>query len=245
MSNLAPTPTLYRHSGRFPLAAAAAIPLALLAAALLGSIYGILEFLAQLIPEAKLSFAGVIAAIAGCAFALGVSSSYLLMRLKVRSTPAAVGLAALSALVAYYFSWFTWFASFCVYFNHADQIGALVNPHYLYDYILAINEQGFFPLIDFVPKGTFLAILWLAEFLSILIGACGFARSRMIAKVFCEHCHTWGTKRHLMNLPNPSDISITQLKSDLVTDRKFDFTRGTRENRGCGGLGGGGGLGKC
>ncbi len=214
--------SLYRHSGKVPPAAFLfAFLLSLAAAALICWIYGPLQFLLELVPYAKLRAMLVLLLIMGGGICLGTVPTFLLTRLKGRSVPAALLLAAITCLVAYYFAWAGWFYAYFDYVKDPAPAIAMLNPAILFPLISELYEKGFTPFVGDPATGPLLGLTWAIEFGGMVAAACVYAKIMMNARVFCETCQAWGIQRPLMKLQDPGtpqrDTFIKQLTQGDLT----------------------------
>ena len=192
-------PSFYRHSGKVPtVAGVVALVTAVGLGVVLGLLYGAVVLWIHLIPYVKLSLLLDFCAVVGFSFVFGLVPTWILQKLKARSTAAAIGASLTACLAGYYCAWIGWVWAFLVYQGDKTPL-AIVRPDLLSSFAAWCFQNGtWFLLDDLKPKGWFLAAIWLLELGTIVGIACTVARRRMSKTVFCETCNAWGTDRELM-----------------------------------------------
>lgn len=140
------------------------------------------------------------------AFGIGFAiSTIVIEKGKVRNVPLAIVFALLGASAALYFHWAVWVDLAInageVYGNSrigvavsniklVEALNLALNPSVLFDYIKEINEYGTWGLRGNTVSGIFLSIVWIIEFLAVVVIAIitGFPKSKM---PFCERDNAW------------------------------------------------------
>lgn len=184
----------YRHSGQTPIAAivlagAAGIAVGIVAAAAYA--YAI-----EYVPYLKLRAC----ATAFFGLAVGAVTTSIAKAGKVRSAAVALALVGVVTLVAYYFSWVFWIkAVFDRYLSdrpnfHITHTMLITRPVLFARSIEMLNDSGTWAMSRTDKdntRGTFLALIWLAEAAAIFACSIGVALSMLKADVFCESCRKW------------------------------------------------------
>jgi len=169
----------YKPSGKFsPISFVYFILVCTVALPILATIYA---YLIWYIPIIYLNFLVTF----GFGFAIAITVGYLVVRLgKVRNYGLAILFAVIASLVAYYLQWVVWadlvINTSEVYGN--KQIGVAVSnvqieqllyllghPSDLFGLIGLINEEGTWAIKGNTVSGVFLTIIWIIEFLVIVI----------------------------------------------------------------------------
>lgn len=203
----------YRHSGKVPpIAIVGGIAASLATALIVGSILAIAELVLHRFPMPKLRLILLVVGMLATGFALGRLPVFVLMSLKARSNSAATILGLASGLLGLYVAWIVWLQQHASIQGHDLPLGQIISPVALWTHIATLrnawhvfgDDSG-----DLIP----LSIFWTIEFLLIVIIATFTAHTAMAAKVFCEHCGTWGVTRELMQMRTPD---LTTMKSELA-----------------------------
>jgi hypothetical protein len=220
----------YRHSGKVPPLAMIVAPLVCFAFAILaGSLFGYLEFLAHLLPAAKLLLIAITCALVGISILLGTIPARLFRRLNARSTPALLLLTFLQSCVALYCAWVFWIVAFLNYINIPVRL-RLATPTALWHFIQIIDQHGIWSLgFGARPTGLALAAIWLGEAAVILALSVAWAQQKSVENVFCEHCGKWGVVRPLMQI---SPLSSDQLRTDILAGNFDLLTHAERSESG-------------
>ena len=149
---------------------------------------------------------------AGFGFAVGMAISHLAVKIgKVRSSTVALIFGLLGGLIALYFSWAIWVD---LVFNTGESygnsrigittsnikflqvFGLILNPDTLFELISEINKTGTWGLRSTPVSGIILTIIWVIEFLIVLIMSIIFPYLK--AKTpFCEENNKWFNKEVL------------------------------------------------
>lgn len=143
---------------------------------------------------------------AGFGFVIGFLINLLVIRLgKVRNKKMAFIFCLLGILSGLYFHWVSWVD---LVINAGDQVGSedigitvsnvdsshlislATNPSALFSLIGTINEFGTWGIKGAAISGTFLTIIWVIEFLIILVVALMIGTSS-VSVPFCEESNQW------------------------------------------------------
>jgi len=155
----------YKPSGKFsPISFVYFILVCTVALPILATIYA---YLIWYIPFVYINFLIT----AGLGFAIGIAVWQIVIKLgKVRNYGLAILLALIAALAAYYFQWVVWTNLVLTSSGEESQLLYLLsNPFDLFQLIGFINENGTWSFKGAVVSGTFLTIIWIIEFLVIVI----------------------------------------------------------------------------
>lgn len=126
-------------------------------------------------------------------------------KLKVRSVATMRLAGATTGLATLYFAWafFTW----VFLFRYAadgppDILDVVAHPANLWQFINAINADGWFSLgSSLTPNGALLWALWAIE-AAIVIGGCVmFAPTKVQGRAFCEDCKAWMQDEEAIAIP--------------------------------------------
>ena len=167
---------------------------------------------------------------------------------KVRSSKWAMIFAIIAALVAIYVHWAVWID---LVMNISGVVGGdelgvatsnakigevlalILSPGGLWEIMGEINKVGVWGIKGGTVSGTFLTVIWVLEFLIILLGSL-FTGGNQVGKPFCEEENTWFNETHLspsmaISDPQPLLTAITEgnnkALSELIlpsTDSAFD-----------------------
>lgn len=207
-------PRFYRHSGRAPMnALMAGLMAAVIGGAVAGGTWGFLELYLHLAP-AKLQIAGFLFGVAGLGMWLGYFPTMVLMRFKGRS-PWGMAVCTLVALAAaYYAAWVFFTYALELYSVTGRPLWDVARPAAVVEDMTAYYSGGVWHFLDeeWMPKGIYLAMFWLAELLTLLTLALRTGMKRLNKRTFCEHCDTWGTSRPITEI---SDENWGELKKSL------------------------------
>lgn len=144
----------------------------------------------------------------GFGFAIGFVISFLVVNMgKVRSVSKALMFGILGALVAYYFHWVVWgdllynASGGNDYFtfsniNISEVIGLAFRPGAIFELVGAVNEMGTWGFGDSPVSGTMLTVVWVIEFLIIMVVAT-FVSIGFAGTPFCEVENQWFKERAL------------------------------------------------
>jgi len=234
--------TYYQPSGRFSpssflyfiLASAIAIPLLALA----------YTYLIWYIPFFYIN----LFITAGFGFAAGIVISHLAIKIgKVRNATLALIFGLLGGLIALYFSWAIWVD---LVFNIGESygnsrigittsnieflqvFGLILNPDTLFELIAEINKTGTWGIRSTPVSGTMLTIIWVIEFLIVLILSVMFPYIK--AKTpFCEMDNKWfkeeelpafnyikNPKEMVVNLENSNQNSFINLQPSTTSENE-------------------------
>jgi hypothetical protein len=224
-------PQFYRHSGKAPATAfAAGLAFTVILGAIAGSALGAAEFVGHLIPSLKLMAVAEVLVVWGAGLLIGFGMTRLLGRFKARSPLLAYGCSLAAALVALYFAWAAWIYSYMLYSGQAIPYNFIAMPMHLVDGIMGLYDQGSWSISkDDVPKGIFLAGIWIAELTVLAVFAFRATRKELDRRVFCEQCGTWGNSRHLMQI---ADKDSANMQAGLLAGRSEALSNAERLPRG-------------
>ncbi|MGE5193368.1 MAG: hypothetical protein ACM3U2_12815 [Deltaproteobacteria bacterium] len=214
----------YRHSGIVPLGGLVQTVFAGLGSAIsIGFVY---SYAMVYIPIIYLNFLGT----AGFGFIVGylVKQSARAGKIRNRFVPAAVGF--VSALAGLYFAWG---ADLLARQGVPGNLGFLAafNPEVLWDYMQWFYENGQWAIGQHARdniKGIPLAVVWIAEFGTIVGLATGIPWGEIRKWVFCENCGWWETIESNVNHFSAVDADTTaeRLKQvDLTVLREMTPAR--------------------
>lgn len=168
-------------------------------------------------------------------FAFGVGfllSKFVIEKGKVRNVPLAIIFGIVGGLVALYFHWAVWIDLAInageVYGNSrigiavsniklVEALNLALNPKILFSYISEINEYGTWGLRGNAVSGTFLLIIWVIEFLAVLVITTIITMPR--AKMpFCERNNKWFQEQKMAAFSEILDTQKFVEKLETATD---------------------------
>lgn len=196
------TNNYYKHSGKIgPLGPIYMIVFGVLAALVLGAIYGYAIFY---IPFIYLNFFITLffGAIVGYAIGLGGKMG------KVRNSSLMLLFGFVLGVIAEYVGWVSWILAF------SEQEAFLLNPTHMSNVLSLVAEGGAWTIFGWTPKGTSLYLIWLIEAVMI-IGASTLVSWSVISAVpYCEPCGKWVENKYAFS-PVSSIENVDTLKSQL------------------------------
>ncbi len=163
---------------------------------------------------------------AGFGFGVGIAISHLAVKIgKVRNSTLALVFGLLGGLIALYFSWAIWVD---LVFNIGESygnsrigittsnieflqvFGLILQPDTLFSFISEINKTGTWGIRGSAVSGTILTIIWVIEFLIVLILSIIFPYIK--AKTpFCEEDNKWFNEEDLPAfnfIKNPKEMVV-------------------------------------
>jgi hypothetical protein len=183
-----PASRYYRHSGGFSgTLSTIALFLACAAAIVMSVVYSYLIL--------YLPIGGYISFLItfGYAFATGWMSGRVLRWAKIRNNVVATIFGSIVGIAALYSAWVVWIYALYRRYDMELPIDALVDPRFLWECILLVNEHGAWSLgrSDEPVTGVFLWVVWLVE-AGVVIGATVvFTRKAVARTPYCEQCNRW------------------------------------------------------
>lgn len=194
-------PVYYRHLGRVPVVAAVLGPVVVAAGAVfVGGMYGFLAFIGHLIPFPRLMLIAEVGACGAAGVFLGRLAGGVMVGMKARSRPATVALAVGAGLVGLYAAWMAWVYVVIAWVRQPPELAVLARPTVLWRVMRAVNETGYGVMKDVTLSGWSLAVCWMGEAGLVMGMAVMAARTRVMARVFCEGCGKWGEVRELVRV---------------------------------------------
>lgn len=181
----------YRYSGRFS-------PLSLLAGFLAGLAAGFplavaYAYLNRYNPIVYFNVFLIAFFGGGAGWAMG----WVFRRLRVRNPEAIVWVSLAAMSLSYYVSWG---AFACAVYGRGDLFFRFLRqPRYLWEVILAMNQEGVHSFTHlkalalwwWTPKGAILWLFWLAEAAAILFAGAAVAWGVVEEDPYCESCGVW------------------------------------------------------
>ena len=173
----------YRESGKFsPVGVIGAVAASAVTAAILGFVYA---YAIYYIPIIYLNFFITLAFGAGVGYVAG----FMAKSGKTRNTKVVLLLGLVAGVLALYFQWVFWVG---IVFEEVPEIGHVYGLGFLWELILAINENGVWGMGSSGEPvtGIVLWIVWGIEAVMI-VGAATFVALMVCNGVFCERCNQW------------------------------------------------------
>jgi len=192
----------YRHSGKFsPAAVLLTLTVGIIAAIVLGALYGIIVYYMPIVyVNVLLTF--------GVGIAVGATVRKVAMAQQIRNVPLVLLLALICGLVAEYAAFIGWVAAV------TSWNVILFNPQKLWIVLDAIAEQGVWSLKKSTVKGPFLVGIWIVEAIVVVGGSIYMVWVEVANTPFCEKCAGWLTEKSLVG-PFRTIANTDQLKADL------------------------------
>ena len=171
------TAVYYRHSGASPMnGIMTGLTLAVCAGAVLGAVYGIIDFYSPII------YLNVVA-VCGAGAATGAALRTCLRIGKVRNNGYTLLIGLIAGVVALYGSWVTWLAAL------TEWEVILVSPLDIVPFAQILAIDGVWEMKGTTPTGAGLYSIWGIEALLLIGFTIAIARADPIP--FCEACDVW------------------------------------------------------
>jgi hypothetical protein len=99
------------------------------------------------------------------------------------------------------------------------ELTELISAGTLWDYIVAVNENGWFTVFGITPQGILLWVMWGLEAVIIVIGIAGVATLPLLRQMYCEDCRKWCAveeTRYLEPTPAMMSANVTDIKLEDI-----------------------------
>ncbi len=205
--SLAPQP--YEHSGGIG-SSLIVVPLAgLIASLVFGLAYAYVDVYSPIGGWISILF------VLGFAFAVGAVTVMAIKGSKCRNSVVATILAIVVGLLALYCAWVCFlFVLFrkanAVPFRWSDLPALFFSPAEIWQWILTLNQTGWFMMFGGQFNGPVLWICWAIEAAIILGVLALFGRYAIVGEVFCELCHAWTDDSETLRLSVPEQMEELQ-----------------------------------
>ncbi len=190
----------YTHSGELG-SSLLLVPIGgLIAAAVLAVAYAYISVYSPIAGWVSILF------VLGFGFGQGLTVGQIGFLAKCRNPGLVTIVGLLTGVVALYLSWAVFeFALLKRYEPDFDAslVTLVLSPQAIWDMAKAINEEGWYSIKSFTPKGTLLWIFWAIEAALVVGLSAHAARFRIKGEVFCERCNAW-----CMNKPEPIRLAV-------------------------------------
>lgn len=180
------TDIYYKHSGKFnPGMWSAALALLVIAAVVVGAIYGAIVYYMPLV-----YVNGLLCVVfgVGMGFAVGKVAEWI----HIRNNIVTVLTAVLVVLAAEYGAFVGWLFTVSQEYEQPLTIMQSLDPSILINKVTILASVGIWGLFGDEPvKGTLLYIIWLIEAAILLGGAVIIAYGVVVDEAYCENCKQW------------------------------------------------------
>lgn len=204
----------YQHSGRLGMGLVVLPVMGFIAAVPLGIAY---TYADVYIPVGGPVISSVLALAVGALVGLTISAGALIS--KCRSTKFVVLIGVVCGLIALYSAWAS-FAYVLIHRTSEEPVDLSLaytfsRPDLVWEFAVAVNEEGWFSLRSLTPSGILLWIIWGCEALIFLGLAPVTAISLISERVFCETSEQWCEKKEKV-------VSLSLTEDKQLIDRIAD-----------------------